>query len=381
MRAFEEFLSTELFEGKPVALIPKLKSDVLSVKIGCEMERPIYNQGDGIQQIIITMFPVFMNREKDLLLFVEEPELYLHPGLQRRLLETLASDKFPKLQCFLSTHSNHLLDMTLDMESISVYRFSKQVDETAGREVEAKFEITSTSAGDRGVLECLGVTNSSVFLTNCTIWVEGITDRKYLRRYLEIYQDNQDKGGTRFREDTHYSFVEYSGNNITHWSFLDDNGESPDVDRLCGRLFLVTDKDSEKKLERQEKLKERLGERYYCLECREIENLLKPDIVRKVVAEYEAGEENIQPSPSYVKYENTPLGRFIEKHMLVDASVSKRLRSKDGGNPYSTPGGTVKDKVGFARRALKHIKVKDDMSAEAWKLAEKIYSFIASQNP
>ena len=37
-------------------------------------------------------------------------------------------------------------------------------------------------------MDSLGVRNSSVFLANSTIWIEGITDRLYLKKYMEVYQ-------------------------------------------------------------------------------------------------------------------------------------------------------------------------------------------------
>ncbi len=40
---------------------------------------------------------------------------------------------------------------------------------------------------DRDLLASLGVKPSSVYLANCTIWVEGITDRLYITKYMEKY--------------------------------------------------------------------------------------------------------------------------------------------------------------------------------------------------
>jgi hypothetical protein len=65
------------------------------------------------------------------------------------------------------------------------------------------------------------------------------------------------------------------------------------VDRLCGKLFLITDSDNATKgakAKRHETLKKKLEDRYYCLECTEIENLLTPEVIKAVVANYE-GEQ------------------------------------------------------------------------------------------
>jgi hypothetical protein len=71
----------------------------------------------------------------------------------------------------------------------------------------------------------------------------------------------------------------------------DDDVPNINVDRICKRIFLVTEQDGagelneageaikSKKRDRQEKLKAKLGaDNYDCLDCREIENALLPDI-------------------------------------------------------------------------------------------------------
>jgi hypothetical protein len=117
--------------------------------------------------------------------------------------------------------------------------------------------------------------------------VEGITDRRYIAHWLKMHQvhlNQSDPKARLYKEDLHYSFVECGGGNITHFSFLDDDEvETSDkriqVERLCAKLFLITDKDSGKD-ERQAKLKAKLGDRCHCLEGREIENLLKPEVIQ-----------------------------------------------------------------------------------------------------
>ncbi len=206
---FEEFLTINFFNNKRITLIPKYDSDVLSIKIGNEEERPIFDLGDGLQTIIILTYPLFKYENENLFLFIEEPELGLHPGMQRKILQTYC-EKFPKTQFFLTTHSNHLLDLTLDFdEKVSIYSFNKNEKQ--------KFEIENISP-NKEILEILGVRNSSVFLSNCIIWVEGISDRIYLKKYLELYQKIPEEK-LIFEEDKHFTILEYGGGNITHFNF------------------------------------------------------------------------------------------------------------------------------------------------------------------
>jgi AAA15 family ATPase/GTPase len=370
IKDYEEYLSRTFFNNQPVTIIPSEKSKHLTIKIGQEKEQPIQELGDGLQSIIILTLPLFLHKYENVLLFVDEPEMFIHPGLQRKIVETLLrEDGFENFQFFITTHSNHFLDVTIDYEDISIFVVRKGlVDKGEKDEITPIFIIDNLSFGDHSALELLGVRNSSVFLSNCTIWIEGITDRMYFRHFLALFFERF-KEKKRFKEDLHYSFVEYSGTNITHWSITQDNDQSINVDRLCGRLFLIADKD-ENKEKRHLKLKNVLGERVYILKCREVENLIEAPILKKIIQDYEKNpvlDINFQ----YSDYKNKPLGKFIE---------SKLGKNKQRIGRYSTESGTISDKINFCNKALKNIKSWDDLSPEAKIITKKIYDFIESKN-
>jgi predicted ATP-dependent endonuclease of OLD family len=306
----------------------------------------------------------------------------MHPGLQRTFLNVIRT--FDNYQYFLTTHSNHFLDITLDYSDVSIYTFRKAIQETVDREILPQIVVENVSNEDRQALELLGVRNSSVFLSNCTIWIEGITDRRYLNRCLRLYYEHlivESKGAgnpppKEYKEDLHYSFVEYGGSCVTHWSFLTDEGsDGIDVTRLCGRLFLIADRNDEEKPANQKRhklLMQRLtSEHYYRLKCREIENLLAPAVIRAVVKEYE-GEKVEFTNFTSADYRDEYLGKFIEEKALK--SPKRRTGS------YAQGGGTVSDKVGFCDRARKHLKSFDDLSDEAKELTITLYDFIRKHN-
>lgn len=384
MVEFQKFLGRSFFENQPVTITPVRHSDVIKVKIGTEAEKDISDLGDGIQSLIILTFPLFKFLGENLLLFIEEPELYLHPGMQRKFIEIIMDEQFAHHQFFFTTHSNHFLDMTLDMDRVSVYKFKKKLGEHSGNvteEIDATFSIKNVSNEDGSVLQELGVKNSAVLLSNCTIWVEGITDRFYIRRFLKILQESN-SNLKQFKEDIHYSFVEYSGGNITHWSFLDedeiesDEGHaSMNAEKICSTLFLISDKDGEKKKPRQDKLKAVLGDRYYCLDCKEIENILSPDTIKGVIATYENEKLDHLKKLDFTQedYRNRYLGEYIDKELLP-----KGTRKRQG--KYSANSGTITNKLEFCKRAIKHIDSYEKLSKDAKDLTEAIYEFIRSSN-
>jgi hypothetical protein len=393
-RDFESFISRSFFSGRPMTLIPSEQSKTLEVKIGTEKERPIHSLGDGIQAIIILTFPLFKNREKPTLVFFEEPEICLHPGYQR-LFQSVLLNNFPNQQYFLTTHSNHFLDITADKESVSVFTFRREITEAdeSPREQDARYSIENVSNDDVRPLELLGVRNSSVLLSNCTIWVEGITDRRYLAKWLKLFvaernrQTNEKAEGCSlraqelakdFREDLHFSFVEYSGSNITHWSFLDEIPDAVNVKRLCGKVFLIADKDDPKeggkKASRPANLKANLGDNFKQLPCREIENLLTPSVIAAVLTDME--KKPVAFAAKQQDYENAGLGSFIENHLRA-ANFRLKRRYAHGDK---TNDSTIVPKVQFCARALEHMKDFADLSHGARDLTEAVYKFIAENN-
>lgn len=377
VRSYEKFLSNTFFQGQPVALIPRQISNTLHIKVGNEKERGVERLGDGLQQLVILTLPLFQHADVPLFLFIEEPDLFLHPGYQRVLIDTITAEPDRDLYVFVTTHSPQFLDITLEEKSCAVFRCEKdhQEDDTAEDvEKDPTFTVTNVGIGNHDLLNQIGVRPSSVFLSNCTIWVEGITDRLYFGRYLELMLK---KNGLHFTENLHYTFVEYGGGNITHWSFLDVD-EGIDVERLCARLFLIADRD-EGKEKRHKRLQAALGERSYILKARETENLLSPSVIAAVIRDYE-GEDFELKEYEQEAYQDKYLGRFIENHVLVDKMSSKRLRKEGADRPYSELSGTIKSKVAFCRKALTHINTFDEMSDEAKLVAEKLIGFIDAQN-
>ena len=323
--------------------------------------------GDGLQQLIILTLPIFEHRNVPLFLFIEEPDLFLHPGYQRVFIDSVLSDKERELYVFATTHSSQFLDITVFRDDCAVFRCEKQFGDEPGEELDPKFTVRNTTFGDLSLLKHIGVRPSSVMFANCTIWVEGVTDRLYFSRFVELVLR---KRAHSYTENLHYAFVEYGGGNITHWSFLDEEGI--DVERLCARLLLIADHDSEKD-ERHQILADTLGERFLLLPVRESENLLTPKVIASIIRSYE-GEDVKLNAFTQSKYASVYLGKYIDNHVLVDKTKSKRYGKLQ--TCYADKSGTVKSKVEFCRRALEQITSINDLSEPARHIAEKICDFI-----
>ncbi|WP_367867776.1 ATP-dependent endonuclease [Pedobacter sp. WC2423] len=378
LTGFESFLSKKFFNGKRLELNAITHDDIqdLFVKIGEEKEFPIFHLGDGIQAVILLTFPLFYYRGYHHVLLCEEPELYLHPGMQRIFVDALRA--FPYTKSFVVTHSNHILDTSLDYKAdISIFSFEKMLKKN-----KPVFKIQTLSSPGLSILNMLGVRNSSIFLSNCCIWVEGISDRVYLKKYLELLMafKNNDNQGRIFSEDLHYSFLEFGGNQVVHYDFAEEGTEHNDnkikAIKVTNRLLLIHDLD-EGKQERHKLLATELGEQYIALPVREIENLLTPSVLRKTLQAYqkdEEGEPLIFNDFSQEDYVMTPIAKLI-KQVLVSGALKKIC-----SEPSKSQTPKLINKADFALTATGAMKTWDDVSEDGKKLTIQVYEFINRHN-
>lgn len=257
IRKYEEKLSQYFFDNETITLIPKHDQDVVNIKIGSDKQFPISELGDGLQQVIILTYEAFIKKDETHAFFIEEPELHMHAGMVRQLMNFYLNET--NHYYFFTTHSNHLLDMADESDQVIIQKFVKQPKENPRDGFDFKIYRCDR---DRDLLASLGVKPSSVYLANCTIWVEGITDRLYITKYMEKYLAELEKSDSeqykkyrRFMPNYHYTFVEYAGSNLTHWSFSDDYADHLDDKGLSAKavaseMLLIADGDIKNKPER-----------------------------------------------------------------------------------------------------------------------------------
>ncbi len=160
------------------------------------------------------------------ILLLEEPELGLHPTLQRRLVEGLAKES--SLTAFVTTHSPHILDCA--GEHVRHYQLRRSGDGTRS--------VRSLRERDLELLRDLGVRPSSVLQANAIIWVEGPSDAIYLRGWLKAF------GGEELVEGSHFSFAHYGGSLLDHLSPGEANEEGKiNLFKLNPSWFLFADSD------------------------------------------------------------------------------------------------------------------------------------------
>lgn len=160
---------------------------------------PIEALGSGVQEIFYLASEIILNPRSVVLL--EEPEVHLHPNLQRKFMRFL--NEQVDGQYFISTHSPQVIDT----ESCKVFGV---------RSIDGKAEITQLLTSHEKRLMCaeLGYKPSDLLQSNCVIWVEGPSDRIYLKHWLSDF-DN------KLIEGVHFSIMFYGGKLLSHLTLGD----------------------------------------------------------------------------------------------------------------------------------------------------------------
>jgi energy-coupling factor transporter ATP-binding protein EcfA2 len=278
-KQIESFVRTVVADVSAMLSIPHSQDQIL-VKFKGQSIFPLADLGSGIEQVVLHAIAA-TSAENSVVTF-EEPELHLHPVLQRQLLTYLA--KYTSNQYFISTHSAHMID-TLHANVFHVQLVNGQTI----------IEYAHTDAERHRVCEELGYRPSDIVQSNCVIWVEGPSDRVYLQHWLK-QQDSH------LQEGVHFAIMFYGGKLLSHLSAAetddqDDNLENLIQLRMLNRhIAVIIDSDSTKKDQPIRETKQRVvdevlkhGGVAWVTEGREIENYVHPATLKVAVESVAAG--------------------------------------------------------------------------------------------
>lgn len=185
------------------------------------------NSGSGLKTVILVLLFVivmpFLDGKKlaDYVFGFEELENNLHPALQRRLLlflQDLVTREHVTL--FLTTHSTVAIDY-----------FSRdpgaQILHVRHDRTTSSVSRVSEYAHSRALLDDIEIRASDMLQANGIIWVEGPSDRIYVRRWIDLW------AAGALKEGIHYQCMFYGGRLLKHLSC-----ESPGTDPA--RIALLT---------------------------------------------------------------------------------------------------------------------------------------------
>ncbi len=169
------------------------RSTLFLKEFGLNMDIPLESMGSGI--LNIAHFLAYIKTlEKPSIICIEEPELHLHPGLERELRNEFIR-KSEKHQIFITTHSREFLDD--NEEKCAIYLISKREDCSNVKKIsnEDYKEIYSDLEFNLSQYK-----ESNKILTDKEFWrsfiVKAMNEEKYenelwdFKQFLEIWKAN-----------------------------------------------------------------------------------------------------------------------------------------------------------------------------------------------
>ncbi len=313
-------LLRQLTENPSISLSVGHKKEAIIVNTGsCRL--PLSSLGTGIHELIILAIAVLLH--SNALVCIEEPEIHLHPLLQRRFLEFLRTET--ENRYVITTHSPALIAPSEDTDVIHLWL---EDGVTKSRRAE-------TTADSLRALRDLGVQASDLLQANSVVWVEGPSDRIYLNHWLKLLAPD-------LREGIDYAVMFYGGKLLSHVSCERDATEDADdliqLLRINQHSAILIDSDRRSADAPINATKERIraecekaGVFCWITEGKEIENCLPPAAIAAAYRKL----TNCTPVPEFALAPHDPIEAALEQWLGADW---KRKWSYDDAKPKMARG-------------------------------------------
>ena len=238
--------------------------------------------GSGLKTIILVLLNLLIipkiekyNMGKIIFAF-EELENNLHPALQRRLFDYLYDfSQKTNLPIFLTTHSHVAINAFSDKDEAQIYHVIKENSVSTLNRID-DYMTKAT------LLDDLDVRASDLLQSNGIIWVEGPSDRVYIKHWLNIFCEHS------LIEGRDYQFLYYGGRLLAHYTLDAERQNLINILLTNRNSIIVIDSDKKSRGAKINDTKNRIEEEFKKYKCfcwitkgKEIENYIPIDAIEK----------------------------------------------------------------------------------------------------
>lgn len=328
----------------------QIRIEIKDVDFGIELIRngkrlhcELPDLGAGVSEILMLLAYLRLHHQQSFCVVVDEPEAHLHPGAVVELANIITKN-IPSHQLIITTHSTTLIDaVTPNWRTFRVRR--DYHDGTV-------FEKLDTNHNKLSLLADLGIRPSQLFLARVALWVEGPSDIHY---WLALLHEADEK----LINGRDFSFITYGGASSSHLDF--DASEDEVVTKIMRvlkvshRAVIICDRDrnyNEDDRKLVSLLKEAAAKlpqhaRVEISVGREIENSVKPEVLKRVLEEIRPKRFN-KPELINIDYADY----FIGKDDAFDNVVAEAARNSDGTELTKEQKEKIKQRLNQAKNRI-----------------------------
>ncbi len=255
----------------------------------------------------------------------EELENNLHPALQRRVFDYLYNYSIQNEgMIFLTTHSHVAINGYYNKEHAQIYHVIKKDGISSLHKIDDYFAKSS-------LLNDLDVKASDLLQSNGIIWVEGPSDRLYIKKWLEIFDDGS------LQEGRNYQILYYGGRLLFHYSADEEQAELLNVLITNRNAAIVIDSDKCSINDCINDTKNRIREEFnkyqaFCwiTQGREIENYIPYTAIEQTYDKQL--DRQCQQYESFPEYIKTVRSNFCNEKVMFAQKVCKFISLQNSSN-------------------------------------------------
>jgi predicted ATPase len=182
---------------------------------------PLHEMGDGIEQLLL-IGTVLHSSDYASSIYIEEPENYIHPGAQKRMLREMLK-VIGNRQIFMTTHSPSWFEYAKEITTYSITNEQGQGTKCCRLE----------GIRIREAIDDVGISPSMLVQSDVVIFVEGPRDVAVWRHWLQRIEDIR---------DIDIAIVSLGGDDASS-----DDFSIEDLIKICSKPICVFDSERTKK--------------------------------------------------------------------------------------------------------------------------------------